>query len=421
MASRKTPPRVPAHTNAIGNHKMSKTASEHYVLNVRTGSVTQLSKTISNYDRSYKSTIVDGGRVGEFRTATNYCRMVMRSIGYPANWEAKYGGVPTYAYTCSDSLVYFGFNAVTCPAADFTRGTVVADANLQQAARISCRNKMTGASMNAAASLAELKQAVNGTVERIWSIVEALIKLKRRDYVGAYRALTGKSPLKATKAVRRLKERLGASRHDPAAWWLEWLYHWRPILSDIWSLTEIIKDGLRKPDLLFSETSTKSKSHDPRLLFTTPKTDAIIGSTGKVTESVRCTMWGKIHWTMAASLRAWGFNNPQLVLWELVPFSFVVDWLLPIGQWLESINALAGVSFVDCHEVHRLEGWAHAAYRNPGAGTNQTGNVPVVHIRILAMQRYRFASFPQGAPYIRDPFNLRNLGAAMALLASIRL
>lgn len=186
-------------------------------------------------------------------------------------------------------------------------------------------------------------------------------------------------------------------------------------------VNEIIKDGLRKPDLLFSETSTKSKSHDPRLLFTTPKTGAVIDSTGKVTESVRCTMWGKIHWTMSASLRAWGFNNPQLVLWELVPFSFVVDWLLPIGQWLESINALAGVSFVDCHEVHRLEGWAHAAYRNPGTGTNQSGNLPVVHIRVLAMQRYRFASFPQGAPYIRNPFNLGNLGAAMALLASIRL
>jgi hypothetical protein len=37
-----------------------------------------------------------------------------------------------------------------------------------------------------------------------------------------------------------------------------------------------------------------------------------------------------------------GITNPLLIGWELVPFSFVVDWFLPVGGWLESLDALLG-------------------------------------------------------------------------------
>lgn len=30
-----------------------------------------------------------------------------------------------------------------------------------------------------------------------------------------------------------------------------------------------------------------------------------------------------------------GLNNPALITWELIPFSFVVDWFLPVGTWIE--------------------------------------------------------------------------------------
>lgn len=28
--------------------------------------------------------------------------------------------------------------------------------------------------------------------------------------------------------------------------------------------------------------------------------------------------------------------DPELILWELVPFSFVVDWFMPVGDWMEA-------------------------------------------------------------------------------------
>jgi hypothetical protein len=41
-----------------------------------------------------------------------------------------------------------------------------------------------------------------------------------------------------------------------------------------------------------------------------------------------------------------GFINPAAVAWELVPFSFLVDWFLPVGDFLNSFTDLLG------HSVH---------------------------------------------------------------------
>lgn len=37
------------------------------------------------------------------------------------------------------------------------------------------------------------------------------------------------------------------------------------------------------------------------------------------------------------------FGNPLELGWEIVPFSFVVDWAIPIGDYLSSLDALTGV------------------------------------------------------------------------------
>jgi hypothetical protein len=45
-----------------------------------------------------------------------------------------------------------------------------------------------------------------------------------------------------------------------------------------------------------------------------------------------------------ATAQAVGLTNPALVAWELVPYSFVIDWFLPIGNWLTAIAPLVGIT-----------------------------------------------------------------------------
>jgi hypothetical protein len=38
-------------------------------------------------------------------------------------------------------------------------------------------------------------------------------------------------------------------------------------------------------------------------------------------------------------------SNPAALAWELVPYSFVVDWMIPVGDYLSSLDAVNGLTF----------------------------------------------------------------------------
>lgn len=46
-----------------------------------------------------------------------------------------------------------------------------------------------------------------------------------------------------------------------------------------------------------------------------------------------------------ASLSSYGLLNPFEILWEVTPWSFVVDWFFPIGRWLGDLTADAGLTY----------------------------------------------------------------------------
>jgi hypothetical protein len=46
-------------------------------------------------------------------------------------------------------------------------------------------------------------------------------------------------------------------------------------------------------------------------------------------------------------------GNPLEVAWELVPFSFVIDSLIGVGDWLSALDALKGVSYMTGTKTYR--------------------------------------------------------------------
>lgn len=47
----------------------------------------------------------------------------------------------------------------------------------------------------------------------------------------------------------------------------------------------------------------------------------------------------------SAFLSRWGLSNPVASAYELLPFSVVLDWALPVGQWLSALDADNGYTF----------------------------------------------------------------------------
>jgi hypothetical protein len=82
-----------------------------------------------------------------------------------------------------------------------------------------------------------------------------------------------------------------------------------------------------------------------------------------------------------------GFTNPLTVAWEVVPFSFVVDWFIPIGDFLGAMTATLGLTLqggytsTRCWQLHNTRqtfsngkpldysGWGVSCERQLGAIT----------------------------------------------------
>lgn len=50
-----------------------------------------------------------------------------------------------------------------------------------------------------------------------------------------------------------------------------------------------------------------------------------------------------------------GLTNPAAIAWELVPFSFVVDWFIPIGNFLNSWTDFLGLRFEDSYNTRYVK------------------------------------------------------------------
>lgn len=44
-----------------------------------------------------------------------------------------------------------------------------------------------------------------------------------------------------------------------------------------------------------------------------------------------------------------GITNPLYVVWDSIPLSFVADWVIPVGQYLNGFDALLGMKFKGAH------------------------------------------------------------------------
>jgi len=63
--------------------------------------------------------------------------------------------------------------------------------------------------------------------------------------------------------------------------------------------------------------------------------------------TVRMVLRYKVASAGVSFLAQTGFTNPLNLGWELLPFSFVVDWFVGIGPYLEARSAWDGLTFVD--------------------------------------------------------------------------
>jgi hypothetical protein len=227
------------------------------------------------------------------------------------------------------------------------------------------REAVAGSDFNAGVFLAELKPAFQMIGDAAVRINHARQYLKHGLITRAADALVRGS--RYERADRHLDPvRLKATK-DISSNWLQLQYGWLPLLADVenaaqfaahhlnWPLQKVYRVAVKQRTGSFANSSP-SNILIPSL--THGDTDVLgFGYEFLTRKSIKATISEKNVPQLA------GLTDPLSVAWELMPYSFVVDWFVPIGSWLSNRALAQAISGSFVTSVKR-EAWVRGMKLN---------------------------------------------------------
>jgi len=180
-----------------------------------------------------------------------------------------------------------------------------------------------------AESLATWTQSQNMIVARATQLSRALMLFKQGRIELALRTLE----------VRNYREKLKArglslTNTSQKRWserWLEYHFGWSPLIGDIYNAVNILQSPV-------PPTRLRASGRERRTLKQSPPSYLVTNHNGLKIDA-RCLYFADIEVSNANLYMAnqLGLLNPFKLAWDVVPFSFVVDWFVPVssflGQW----------------------------------------------------------------------------------------
>lgn len=269
-------------------------------------------------------------------------------------------------------------------------------------------------------------------------LTKALQKLKNQDvHLGTFIAEGRRTTSMVANAARTIAGQVRRFRRDfPSLWlevvqrqnrpnrnrrkcdipgkWLELQYGWTPLLSDIHGAIQHLKKGRRKPIVTVS-----SSVEDEVVSVQDHSMDG--GVWGYRRFKHKWVVKTYLHYGLAsnplAEVSSLGLVNPAEIAWELVPYSFVIDWFLPVGNWLSALTADVGYSF--------LTGGQSRKVTTTPKGQFELAYMPVNGLRFSAPSlngkaehfvRHCYSQSPVPGLYVKNPISGLHVANAIALL-----
>lgn len=201
--------------------------------------------------------------------------------------------------------------------------------------------------LDAGVAIAELDSTIDTIKKNLNRLSDGLYAATIGDLDHADRTLGLDMKVRDREMIRSLPKSQRASRL-----WLEYSLGIVPILSDIYGAIDLYHKGLREKGHTVGGASGQKQirkdlyqPQPPRLAGSSTTRDNI-GSMSQIEmwpPVSRATIRGKVRNPTLANLQALGFLNPLALAWEKTPLSWLVDYVIPIGDLLRTMTATAGL------------------------------------------------------------------------------
>lgn len=221
-------------------------------------------------------------------------------------------------------------------------------------------NNQIGSDAALGVTLVEYKQSMNMIVQRAGQLLSFVKSLKRGKFGDAWYTLYESATSRGY--VRDPPK--GLHRGKPwASNFLEWHFGWSPLIQDIHDSVEVLQGSppanpVRARATERHGTHTNHPAPGPGIVWW----ESLYGW-------VRVELAAEVYVSnpnlrLASQL---GLVNPATLAWEVVPFSFVVDWFVPVGSFLNQWTDFFGLELLKARTTTTGRVESKQLYSVPGA------------------------------------------------------
>lgn len=301
---------------------------------------------------------------------------------YPSKWRETFSG----------SLQLLGGFGVQVPEWRYT---------LVQEAEIEALLAVKDSKVNAGVAWAEARKTGDMIADRILQLARAMRAARKGDFPGAVRAL----------GLRR--------RNSTASNWAELQYGWLPLCQDIYGGAEALAKSTLPPLWLITGKGNATDNYKSNTLKGTGMLRRLEETEGMRGCYVRLDYLPGNDFFVA--LKSLGLGNPAEIAWELLPYSFVVDWVWPVGDWLSSLDAATGLVFLSGSRTERAETVGRLT-SDPRQSEQPDRKILQAQFTASArdfwLNRYPYDESPIPLPPPpKNPFRAKRVANALSLLA----
>lgn len=203
------------------------------------------------------------------------------------------------------------------------------------------REKIVGSDFDMSVFLGEGREALAMIGNAAVRVRKALSAVRRGNVIGAANHLLVQNAPKTKK--------LAIGKRSVAENWLELQYGWLPLLQDAHGAACALAQQLNEPAVQTYRVRLRK-----RKTCTVNSATITKGGDWFYFGETRAQLIAKLTEVNVPALN--GLADPSTLVWELLPYSFVADWFIPIGSYLSArglANAVTG-TFVTTLTVREM-------------------------------------------------------------------